>query len=69
MTSSASSTNMVRTLDVLLSRIVFRETRMRVMLSRQMAKAIVDQEREVLDDMILEYTKRVNRLNMYMGLT
>lgn len=69
MTSSASSTNMIRTLDVLLSRIVFRETRMRVMLSRQMAKAIVDQEREVLDDMILEYTKRVNRLNMYMGLT
>ena len=69
MTSSASSTNMVRTLDVLLSRIIFRETRMRVMLNRQMTKAIVDQEREVLDGMILEYTKRVNRLNMYMGLT
>lgn len=59
----------IRSLNVILARIARRYIRIENMRHLGIADTAIQFELDVIKSLTTEYTSRVNRLNMYMGLT
>ena len=59
----------VRPLNIILARIARRHRRVRNMREWGIDDVAIQLELDVIKSLTAEYTSRVNRLNLYMGLT